>query len=732
MVKDILSRDLGLFSIIAISTGAMVGAGIFILPGLAAQLAGPAVIIAFIAAGLITLTAALSVSELATAMPASGGAYVFISRSMGPFMGSVAGWGVWISLILKGSFALVGLSAYLSLIVSVPISIKYISLALCIFLLILNGLGARATGRFQSLIITIVLALLIIFIVLGLPQVNTNYYEPFTPMGFEGVLAAAGLVFVSYIGVTQIASVAEEIEEPEKNIPRGILISLGLMMIIYAFVVFVIVGTVPLNDLETSYTPIASAGEFFMGQTGLVIIAVIAVIALISMANAAILTTTRYPFAMSRDQLMPNWLLKINPRFSTPHNSIILTGIIMLVLIAFIDVVNLAKLASVFTILTFTLIHFALIIFRLTMPEGYNPSFKSPLFPTVQIIGITASFILITQMGLLPIAASIILFLFGIGWFYFYGVERVSFKGAFQEALVLAKEQKIKHKESSSMEPKKIKILIPLNKLQHEGDLMELASWMTKKRKLAVVQVVQIKEVPIQTPFEVVKGLIKGAETKFEQRTLKYAEKLGMNVETYEILSHDWKHSVVNFAKNNDSDLILLDWEEEFHHELIHGSDVHWILENSPCDVTIFKDRGIEKIRDILLTTTSDVYDNLKVRMANNIGHAKNATITFLQFVDPHMGILQKRTMNKYHDMLKKGCFNVCRSEIIESKHLDKEIIKEAKVHDMIIISATEHQKIKGTIFGYIEDKVITKVDCSVLITKHVRKKKKKGTKKAS
>jgi nucleotide-binding universal stress UspA family protein len=575
-----------------------------------------------------------------------------------------------------------------------------------------------------------------VFIITGLTAIDTANYENFMPHGNSGLLQAAGLVFVSYIGVTQIASVAEEIKHPEKNIPRGILISLFLMMIIYAFVVTVIVGVVPLSSsdslvttLDETKTPIALAGELFLGSTAKIVIAIVAVVALISMANAAILTTTRYPFAMSRDQLMPDWLLKISPRFSTPTNSIIITGIVMLVFIAFFDVVSLAKLASVFTIIIFVLIHVALIIFRVTKPEGYSPSFISPLFPIVQVVGIAASFVLIATMGFVPIISAIILFIFGIAWFYFYGVERVSLKGAFQEALVMTKEIKEKQIESSKMEPKRIRILIPLSKLKHEQDLLELASWMTKRSKKAIIQVVQIKEVPIQTPFEVVKGLIEGAETEFEERTHKFARKMGMNVETYEILSHDWKQSVINFAKNNKTDLILLDWEEEFHNEFIHGSDVHWIMSHAPCDVTIFKDRGIERIRDILFTTMSEYYDNLKLRIANNIGAANNATVTFFQVVDPDLGIMQRRTLDKYHGMLENSCYHVCASMIVESKHPEKDIIKEAKNHDLIILSASEHHKISESIFGYVEDKVIDRVDCSVLITQH---KKAKGEKLAA
>jgi amino acid transporter len=715
MVKEILSRDLGLFATVSISIGAMVGAGIFILPGFAFDLAGPAVVLAFICAGLIALTAAVSKSELATAMPTAGGAYVFISKSMGPLAGSIAGWGIWASLILKGSFALVGLSAYLAVVIILPFTSKIISLSLCIFLLILNALGSRATGKFQSVIITLVLLTLVVFIISGFPKVDMGQFTPLAPSGSFGVLAATGLVFVSYIGVTKIASVAEEIKEPEKNIPRAMFISLFVMMAIYSFVVFVLVGTYPHDELAHTYTPISSAGEIFLGHYGAVVIAIVAVIALISMANAAILSGTRYPFAMSRDQLMPKWLLSINKRFSTPHNSIIFTGVVMVAFITFFDVVSIAKLASVFTMLMFIFNHFALLILRYTHPKWYKPKYKAPLFPVVQVVGIIATFALITQMGFLSALATVILFILGLAWFFFYGKKRVSFQGAFMDAVEFDLEQKAKHIESAKFDHKEIRILIPLGKLKHEKDLLSLARWIAKGRK-SITHVVQIKEVPFQTPFEVVKGTVEGTESEFEERAHEIAKLIGLNIETYEILSHDWKQSVMNFAEKNGSDLILLDWEEEFRYELVHGSDVHWIMDNAPCDVAVFKDRGFKRKGDILLITTSDVYDNTKVRMANSIGVATEATVTFFQVIDPKTNVIQRRRINKYHDMLNEKSLCESKSMVVESKNLEKEVLKEAENHSMIILSASDEASLKESIFGHVEDRIIKKVDTSILI----------------
>ncbi|MEF8908060.1 MAG: APC family permease, partial [Haloarculaceae archaeon] len=379
-----LERDLGLPSVLAISIGAMIGSGIFILPALALDIAGPAVIVAYALAGLLVVPAALSKSEMATAMPEAGGTYIYIERGMGPLLGTVAGVGTWFSLSFKGALALVGGVPYLLLLFDLPL--KPVALALAALLILVNVVGAKQTGRLQLVIVVVMLAALGWFAAGSAPGVQSGNYADFFGDGLGGLLAATGLVFVSYAGVTKVASVAEEVEDPGRNIPLGILGSLAFTTLLYVAIVAVLVGVTDPGSVAGSLTPMAVAAEATLGQAGVVVVILAAVLALVSTANAGILSSSRYPFAMSRDSLAPPSLSTVSERFGTPVTSITLTGAVLLVLIAFVPILEIAKLASAFQILVFALINLAVVAFR----EGsatYDPEITSPLYPREQING---------------------------------------------------------------------------------------------------------------------------------------------------------------------------------------------------------------------------------------------------------------------------------------------------------------------------------------------------------
>ncbi|ESS10802.1 MAG: amino acid transporter [uncultured archaeon A07HR60] len=411
MVGHDLDRSLGLYPTMMISMGAMIGSGIFVLPALGFKKAGPAVILAYVLAAIVVLPAALSKAEMATAMPESGGTYLYIDRALGPLFGTIAGIGAWFSLVFKSSFALVGLGAYLLLFAPLSQgSIVYVALALAVLVVVLNISGTKLSGRIQAIIVTAVVVGLGAYVANAGLLVETSRFTPFTTHGNMGVVTAAAFVFVSYAGVTKIASVAEEVKDPGKNLPRAMLGSMGIMTLLYVAVVGAIIGLADAKVLKTggpdgtaSLTPMADGAAELLGGVGVVFISVVAVIALTSMANAGVLSSSRFPLAMSRDDLLPPVLRSIDERFKTPRNSVLLTGVVLLLLIAFVPVIELAKLASAFQILVFSIINVALIAFREADVPSYQPEFRAPGYPFVQVFGFLAGIGLLTQMGMLPI-----------------------------------------------------------------------------------------------------------------------------------------------------------------------------------------------------------------------------------------------------------------------------------------------------------------------------------------
>ena len=438
MVGHDLDRSLGLYPTMMISIGAMIGSGIFLLPALGYKKAGPAVILAYVLAALVVLPAALSKAEMATAMPESGGTYLYIDRALGPLFGTIAGIGAWFSLVFKSSFALVGLGAYLLLFAPIAQgAVVYVGLALAVVVVALNISGTKLSGQVQAIIVTVVVAGLLAYVVNAGFVADTARYSPFTTDGSVGVITAAAFVFVSYAGVTKVASVAEEVKDPGTNLPRAMLGSMAVMTVLYVAVVGAVIG---LSDPEVlkyggpgetaSLTPMADGAGALLGGAGVVFISVIAVVALTSMANAGVMSSSRFPLAMSRDDLLPPRLRTIDSRFKTPRNSVLLTGVTLLLLIAFVPVIELAKLASAFQILVFSIINVALIAFREADVPSYQPEFRSPGYPFVQIFGFLAGIALLTQMGTIPIlgAAGIIL---GSALVYLlYGRSRTDRTGA--------------------------------------------------------------------------------------------------------------------------------------------------------------------------------------------------------------------------------------------------------------------------------------------------------------
>jgi len=427
MADQQLKKHLKLPAVFAFGIGPMLSSGVFLLPGMVYGKVGPAGILAYVLAGILILPSLLSKAELSTAMPRAGGTYFFIDRSMGPLVGTIAGAGTWLSLSFKSAFELIGLGAYLVIFFHLPV--KPVAIALCIAFGTLNVSGVKNVGRVQGVLVAIILGVLGFFITKGLLNISPGSYTPFFVEGTDSFLAATGFVFVGFAGLTKIASVAEEVENLERNIPLGMTLALGISLLIYVLVMVILVGTVPGDILSGTLTPLLDAGQQFMGGVGKYIVTSAAIVAFIASANVGITAASRYPLAMSRDRLIPGFLNKVG-RFHTPTRSIMLTVGLMILFILIISPEGIAKIASAFKLLIFGLINLAVIVMRESRIESYDPAFRSPLYPYPQVLGILAPIVLIPELGLLPLIFTGGIFVFGALWYIFYASKRVKRSGA--------------------------------------------------------------------------------------------------------------------------------------------------------------------------------------------------------------------------------------------------------------------------------------------------------------
>ncbi|MCA9393105.1 MAG: amino acid permease [Candidatus Omnitrophica bacterium] len=424
----VLKKELSLINVYAIATGTTLSAGFFLLPGLAAKQAGPAMILSYLIAAIPLVPTMFCMIELATAMPRAGGAYYFLDRSLGPLAGTIGGIGTWLSLVLKSAFALIGMGAYLSLFISGDIMIP-VALGFALFFGVVNLLGAKEIGLLQVIMVAAILVLLAGFIGTGIWELQPANFENFFMAGSTNILATAGLVYISYAGITKVTSVAEEVADPEKNLTRGMLLAFATALVVYVLGTIVMVGVVPINDLSKSLTPVALAAQNIVGHWGTVLVTIAAVLAFFSMTNAGILSASRYPLAMSRDHLLPRQFRSLT-KSGIPYVSVLFTvGVIMLIIL-FLNPLKIAKLASAFQLLVFAFCCGAVIIMRESRIEAYDPGFRSPLYPWMSIVGIVSSAWLIIEMGITPTLFSAGLVVAGTAWFFYYARHRVERGGA--------------------------------------------------------------------------------------------------------------------------------------------------------------------------------------------------------------------------------------------------------------------------------------------------------------
>jgi len=278
-----LKRHLGLLEVFSVAAGAMISSGLFVLPALAYSKAGPGVVMSYFLASILMIPSVLSKAELATAMPRSGGTYFFVERSLGPIGGLFSGLAGWFSLALKSAFAVVGMALVCEVILKnffdihlAQRHIRIIAVVCCLFFAGLNMVSVKHTSRLQSFLVVMLLVILGVFIVFGARSVEVMRFEGFLDVGLGGILATSGLVFISFGGLTKVASIAEEVKRPGRNIPLGMILAWFVVSAFYVVVITVTVGVLDGDVLAVSHAPVAQAAKVFLGQAGFVVLSIAA------------------------------------------------------------------------------------------------------------------------------------------------------------------------------------------------------------------------------------------------------------------------------------------------------------------------------------------------------------------------------------------------------------------------------------------------------------------------
>ncbi|WP_277542950.1 APC family permease [Haloarcula laminariae] len=440
-----LERTLGIVGGLAIGIGTMIGAGIFVFPGLAGAEVGTAATASFAVSGVVALLVALPTSELATAMPKSGGGYYFISRGLGTLAGTVVGLSLWLGLVFATAFYLVGLGFYaLDALALVGIGVganpggivSALAVVAGIGFTVLNVTGTENAAKLQNGIVALLLSMLVAFLALGLFDVlGVTGAAP--SGGTEAdrwaalpILSTAALVFTSYLGFAQVATVAGEIKRPGRNLPLAMIGSVLIVTVMYVVTIFVATSVFDRTQLGTfGETAMVEIGRELLGLPGAFVIVVGGLLATMSSANASILSTSRAIYGVSKDALLPRWASRINLRYGTPHVALGMAGGPVIVLAATREVQLLAEVASFLHLIMYGLICVALVAIRRDEPEWYEPEFRVPGGPVIPVVGAVASFGLIAFMDPASIVVGGFVILATAGWYLYYARD-VTLRGA--------------------------------------------------------------------------------------------------------------------------------------------------------------------------------------------------------------------------------------------------------------------------------------------------------------
>jgi basic amino acid/polyamine antiporter, APA family len=409
-----LKRELGLLDVFMITTGSMIAAGLFVLPGIAFNRAGPAVILAYFLAAVIALPTLLSAAELSTAMPRAGGIYYFVSRGLGYATGSVAGFARWFAITFKCAYALLGIGLYSAAFTG--LNPKLTAALACLIFVVINLLGIRFVGMAQIIFTTLLIGLIGVFTIGSIPSVSMDHFSPFFLSGFTPVLTTAGFIFISYGGMLVITGLAEEVKRPRRNIPLGMILGLLTTGLIYSVVVFVAVGVMDADALSQTLTPIADIAGITLGQAGFIVASLAAFTAFITTANAGIAAASRYPLAMSRDGLIPKIMGSSLFNNDLPSVSILCTGLLMLISIVILPLETLVEIASSLLIIGYILTNAVQLWLHKKDEPNYKPTFRAPFHPWLQYIGIAGLMVLLVQIGIKPLLWSLAFLGFACLW----------------------------------------------------------------------------------------------------------------------------------------------------------------------------------------------------------------------------------------------------------------------------------------------------------------------------
>jgi amino acid transporter/nucleotide-binding universal stress UspA family protein len=638
LVTDVhLSREMSVFSVTMIGVGAMIGAGIFVLTGIAAGVAGPALILVFLLNGVVTLFTAMAYAELGSCFHDAGGGYLWIKQGLPQPNGFLSGWMSWFAHAVACSLYALGFGAYCGHVLTegfgaripellLPLD-KLLALVACIIFAYINFRGASETGKMGN-IVTIAKVLVIgLFIAFGLATMSGRpgwqaEFKPFLPGGMSAVFMAMGLTFIAFQGYEVIAQCSEEIIDPRRNIPRAVFMALLIVVPIYVLVAITALGAISGHGLPTwqylgaqkEIAMVEAAKQFLPG--GAVIFLVGGLLSTLSALNATIYSSSRVAFAMGRDANLPDFFARVHAKKRTPHLAILASTFIVVAMALLLPIEDVASAADLMFLLIFMQVNVVVIRLRKKRPD-LDRGFRVPFMPVIPIVGIaTQVFIAVYLIRYSPKAFVTAALWIGVGAIvhYLYASKKEAKYTVLREAI-----QRLVRKD--------YRILVPLGVQENIGTLMSVALAVAHKFDGEIVAL-SVIEVPFQTPLTSAAVMPDMQERRNNLRLAeRIADRESIPCRRYVKVAHRLSQAILDTAREEECNFIILGRTARPHlGSRVVRSFMDRVLMESPCHVAVVKCEDVSKVDRILVPVDDDRNSRLALELLPAFISRWNAT----------------------------------------------------------------------------------------------------------
>jgi len=735
-----LSRDMGLLDVTMIGVGAMIGAGIFVLTGIAAGQAGPALILAFLLNGVVALLTALAYAELAAAFPEAGGGYLWVREAIPGAAGFVTGWISWFGHSVACSVYTLGFGAYLgemfrNIVEYAHWQLPFISAAFghewfakgagitaCAVFTYINFRGASETGKAGTLVTLSKLVILAVFVGSGLYALAykpdwRQHFQPFFPNGWGGVFAAMGLTYIAFEGYEIIAQCGEEVKRPQRNLPLAIILSILMVVPIYCLVAFVCIAAITPAAGQATWQTLGNLGElglveaarqFMVGGrfVGGLILLLGGLFSTVSALNATIYSSSRVSFALGRNRNLPDIFAAIHHRYRTPHVAVIVSGALIALMAVALPIKDVASAADVMFLMMFVLINIALISLRQRRPD-LKRSFRVPLVPYIPLVAAITSIGLTVRLFVDSPKAGLVTVIWltvGLLGYYLYARRREEV-----EARAPVVFERVPVREAN------YRVLIPVANPSYVESLATVAAAVSKYHDGEVIGL-NVIAVPEILPIE--------EAVRFRGHAERLLDKVHDVLEPYEVpvhtivrASHRVKRAILDTIVEHDVDMAVVGWRgwTETSNKVL-GTVLDAVVRHARCDLAILKTvNPVREAKRILVGVTGSPQSALSIRTAKAISALLGAEVDYVHFF--REGEPEPVELVEYWSSRPDPALQV-QVRLQSASSPTAGLVRAAAEYDLLILGAAREALMQQLLFGTKTRTVASLVKRSVLMVK--------------